>query len=96
MTRQEHLLIILAEECSEVIKEVSKALRFGLNDKEPGQSYTNAERITLELSELRGVQELCEREGLIDLGMLYDCEEKKKRVEEYMKVSFNCGTLDKE
>jgi len=32
MTREEHLLVITSEECPEVIKEVSKSLRFGLDD----------------------------------------------------------------
>ena len=35
MNREEHLLTILSEECAEVIKDVSKALRFGLDDYPP-------------------------------------------------------------
>lgn len=33
MNATEHLLVCLAEECGEVAKECSKALRFGLDDQ---------------------------------------------------------------
>lgn len=45
MKRHEHLLSILAEECCEVGQRVSKALRFGLDEVQPGQDLSNAERI---------------------------------------------------
>jgi len=33
MNRKEHLLLILAEECAELQQAVSKAMRFGLDDR---------------------------------------------------------------
>lgn len=55
MNESEHLLCCLAEECAEVAQRVSKALRFGLDEVQPGQSLTNAERIVGELVDLNAV-----------------------------------------
>lgn len=65
MTRDEHLLVIAAEECAEIAKRCSKALRFGLNETQadaghavtgsPEESLTNRERIELEYNDLAGV-----------------------------------------
>lgn len=55
MTRTEHLLTILAEECAEVAQRVSKALRLGPHDVQPGQSQTNAERVRDEMLDLVAV-----------------------------------------
>ena len=35
MNKVEYFLTCLNKECSEIIKDCSKALRFGLNDKSP-------------------------------------------------------------
>ena len=59
------LLQILAEECSEVSLNVSKALRFGLEDGYPGQPLTNKELISLEIGDLMAIIDLCKEEGLI-------------------------------
>jgi len=66
MTRSEHLLVILAEECNEVAQRVSKALRFGLEEIQPGQGKTNAERISDELDDLMAVLEMLCDEGCLD------------------------------
>jgi hypothetical protein len=60
MTREEHLLVIIAEECSEIAKNATKALRFGLDDCEPGQPDNNATRMLLELTDLLAVFEMME------------------------------------
>lgn len=62
MTRQELLLTQLAEECAEVAQRVSKALRFGLEEIQPGQSLNNAERIVEELIDLQAVWRMLQNE----------------------------------
>lgn len=57
MTRHEHLLVIAIEECNGVALRLSKALRFGLQERQPGQS-TNVERIREEYSNLASVLEM--------------------------------------
>jgi len=53
------LLDVLVEECGEVItecaaiiKRATKALRFGLEEKQPGQELTNAQRLAREIGDL--------------------------------------------
>lgn len=46
------LLETLAEECAEVIKRCTKAMRFGLEEIQPGQEYSNARRIALEVGDV--------------------------------------------
>lgn len=60
------LLTILIEECSEVQQRATKALRFGVGEVQPGQPFTNAERLGAEVGDLLTVLERCERAGLID------------------------------
>ncbi len=52
------LLTILAEECCEVAVRVSKSLRFGLKDVQPGQELNNAQRLAREVGD---VQEIVRR-----------------------------------
>lgn len=92
MDRKQHLLVTLAEECNEVAQRVSKALRFGLEEIEPGQSLNNVERIEQEFADLTAVYE-----------MLYlsdpdetDKETKKAKVEKYLQYSNLLGTLNEE
>ena len=93
MTRTEHLLVILSEECAEVSKEVSKCLRFGLDDKEPGQELSNREKVIKELSDLNGVMEMLQNDKVLSLMKTYDILEKKKKVERYLEYSEFIGTL---
>lgn len=99
MTRTEHLLVMLAEECSEVAQRASKALRFGLAEVQPGQELTNAQRIAVELIDLAAVMEMIDEEvngaaafavGDPDAALAA----KKVKVEKFLRYSAECGTLD--
>ncbi len=92
MNRIEHLLVIFAEECSEVAQEVSKALRFGVNEQRDLPT-SNLDRIKKEFSQLLAMREMLETEGVvinIDFKVIRD---KKAKVEEYLLYSKECGTL---
>ena len=91
MKQGEHLLIILAEECAEVAQRCSKALRFGLDDIQPGQEMTNRQRIQEELADIMGV---C---AMLDLVIpRAAARAKKARVEKFFELSRRLGTLDEE
>jgi len=108
MNREEHLLTILGEECSELHKELCKALRFGVNEQRD-MKLTNAQRIFREFNDLLAMVDLV-NESVIsnsfsdagitysDRGIMYRDEnlitEKKEKVEKYLLYSKECGTLD--
>lgn len=95
MNREEHLLTCLAEECAEVAQRVSKALRFGLAEVQPGQPHNNAERIRDELCDLVAVAFILEREGLIPhTGMgRTTADSKLEKIEHFMVISRERGVL---
>lgn len=93
MTRQEHLLTIIGEECAEVHQRCSKALRFGLEEVQHGQSLTNAQRIIQEFNDLVAVVKMMGEDftkGAFDLQAM---EAKEKKVEKYLSYSAECGTV---
>ena len=95
MTEDEHLLLCLAEECDEVGQRVMKALRFGLNEVQAGQCFTNAERITQELYDLISVAEiLCEREVIADpYPMASTIAAKRAKILKFMEIGRREGVL---
>lgn len=56
----------ISEECSEVIQRVCKALKFGLEEAQRGQTMTNRERIEEELGGLYAAVDKAKAVGLLD------------------------------
>ncbi|MCK9429586.1 MAG: hypothetical protein M0R17_06240 [Candidatus Omnitrophica bacterium] len=94
MTREEHLLVILSEECAEVIHAVSKALRFGLNDHHPATLITNKEIIEKELNDLGGIIELLRSVYILDTADPTLRFQKIERIEQYLQYSKKVGKLE--
>lgn len=94
MTREQHLLLILSEECAEVTHRVSKALRFGLSEIEPGQELTNAQRISQEVADLSGMIGMLRDAGVIPEVSIGDVNNKVEKVEKFLRYSQECGTLE--
>ncbi len=65
MTREEHLLTIIAEECSEIAKAASKSLRFGLDHIGPHADEANALLLYREAADLYAVIEMLTKENQI-------------------------------
>jgi hypothetical protein len=97
MNRREHLLTILGEEGVEVSQRCSKALRFGLDEVQPGQELTNAQRIRGEYIDLLAVMRMLVEEGAIepltDPSFMQAMEDKRQKVEKFLEYSRQCGTL---
>ncbi len=98
MTRKDHLLVIIMEECAEIAQAASKALRFGLMVAPPGTNVdtnNNAVRMKVELVELNTVfKMLCaESDELNGMNMMVDSnhqafvDAKIARVEEFLRCS---------
>jgi hypothetical protein len=92
MNRLEHLLVIFAEECSEVAQETAKALRFGI-DEQRDLPTSNRERISYEFSQLIAMREMLEAEGIRIPIQSVVVDAKKAKVELYLLYSEKCGTL---
>ena len=95
MNSQEHFLTCLAEECSEVAQRISKALRFSLNEVQPGQSLNNAQRISGELKDLNAIAGYLDMLGVIP-GFLPSDDEAQAKIEKifkFMKLVRDQGAL---
>jgi len=92
MNRNEHLLVILMEECTELAHAASKALRFG-----PGSDYdgiTNREKLLREYNDILAVVEMLNDDGVGDMYEDADLiEAKKKKIARFLRDSKRIGTL---
>lgn len=94
MTRNENLLTILSEECVETAQRVSKALRFTLEEIQPEQELTNAQRIVYEFNDILAVMEILQEEGVFDKVIDREAIDKKKiKVAKYLAYSAQVGTV---
>lgn len=97
MSETEHLLTCLMEECNEVSQRVSKALRFGLDEKQEGQEKNNRERIIEEFYDLLGVVNLLLTRKILDF-IDEEAEDKipkkAEKVKKYMEYAKQKGTIN--
>jgi len=96
MNRVDHLLWTLAEECAEVAQRASKAARFGLEEVQPGQEFTNAERLMHEYADLVGILSLLVEEGVLKFPKDYGQRvlDKAGRFNKFLERSKEHGRLD--
>jgi len=104
MTRTEHLLFVLAEECAEVAQRCSKAARFTLEERQAENKmateltreslYSNGQRISLELTHIFAVAEmlLCD-ETIPEFNTPAEKLLKSVKVEQFLEYSKKVGTL---
>ena len=98
MNKQEHLLMVVSEEAGEITQEISKILRFGLDNYNPYEpNKTNEDTLLTEYYQLVAMME-----HLQDIGTLKTLSEerikeiKKSKIEKvyfYMEESKRQGTL---
>jgi hypothetical protein len=96
MNETEHLLTVLSEECAEVSQRVSKALRFGLAEVQPGQTMTNAERIVEEIVDFHASVQMLIRAGAIridDEEFMAAQRRKVEKVERFMEYARSQGAI---
>lgn len=97
MNRSEHLLTCLSEECVEVSKDIHKALRFGLDDRNvlDPTGPTNRERIIQELNDLAAVLMMCQKEGILPEQFRDEeaMEAKRLKVEKFIQYAKEKGAF---
>lgn len=104
MTKSENLLVFAAEECSEIAKAISKALRFGMrgNNRQLIQFdlgiNTNEYDILEEYFQLQAVFEMLFEEGVLRKltgeQIKTIISEEKSKVRKYAKLSSCIGTIE--
>jgi NTP pyrophosphatase (non-canonical NTP hydrolase) len=78
-TKEKEILIILQEECAEVIQEASKIFRFGFESCYPTADSANGrERLTLELGQVLCMINLLIERNVVDEGAMLTAMEAKK------------------
>ncbi len=91
--REREILALLIEECAEVQQRATKALRFGLDETQPGQPHSNSTRLAHEVGDLEEVIAMAEREGLLFSHAIRDGRiGKKAQLARYMQTKATGGT----
>lgn len=92
----DYLLMCLAEECNKVAQRACNAMRFGINEVQPDQRFTNAQRIVFELCDLFAVVDLLKDSGQIEMSensVRNHIAAKKEKIEKFMQYSKECGVI---
>lgn len=91
------LLVLLIEECAEVIQRACKAIRFGLQEKWKEADVDNQEMLQNEINDLQAVLEMNYRAGILKYrhtGTREKMQTKKLKTEKFVLYSRDiCKTL---
>lgn len=91
MNKEEMLLIMVAEECAEIVQAATKSLRFGLDDYYK-ENPTNREKLIVEFNDLITLIEILKEEDIITIYSSDKLmERKRERIKKYLEYSKNCG-----
>lgn len=80
MSEKEWLLVCLMEELAETSQRVSKALRFGVDEIQPGQPLTNMQRIAEENADVLVIMGMLAHHNT-DISNVFSNEEFERRAE---------------
>jgi hypothetical protein len=95
MTKTQYLLVKVAEESAEIGQMALKCTHFGILEKQDPNGATNIERLRNEITDLRAVIEMLEKEVWYGLYSLpEETEAKIAKVTHYMKYSQSQGLVD--
>jgi NTP pyrophosphatase (non-canonical NTP hydrolase) len=96
MSREQFLLLKLAEECAEVAQMCSKCMQFGL--EETYQIETNKERLHKELVDVLAVVSMLNTDSNFDFQPSVEAmeamEEKCAKIDKYYKYSVKLGKVE--
>ena len=95
LTREDHLLLRLAEECNEVAQRASKSILFTSEDIQEGKELNNKERLSIEIDDLLGILTMLDHEGFIREPDGTAIIAKATKVEKYIEFSDKCRSKKK-
>ena len=93
---KEHLLAVLAEELGEVQKHCHKAIRFGLDDRDPTIAFSlpESELIVIEMQDVYAALEMLSERGLVRVFSNRSAiNAKKAKVLKYLDYARRAGAL---
>jgi hypothetical protein len=93
MNEDDYHLLCLAEELSELSKEIFKTLRFGMDDLHPRTGVSNREKMAEETHDVRTLLQLCVDRGLLPPWDPTAEAIKAHKVHRYLEVSRNLGKV---
>lgn len=93
MNLQQHMLLLLMEECCEVAQNASKCSRFTPGHRATIEDLSNLEKLNSEYNDLLAIVELLKDEGIDLMRNEALIENKKKRLKAYIQISQNLGAL---
>jgi len=93
MNVHEYLLTTVGEECSETHHRCSKALKFGWDEVQIGQTKANKDRILYEFNDLLASMEMLYETDIEELINRDQMDKKAKKIKQYMRYSRKQGTL---
>lgn len=97
MNRADYLLSHLVQECAEVIVRITKAQMFGLDEIQPGQEFTNWERLMQEMADVVAIGEVMNSEEILPQSfpaMNDYIERKKQKAAQFSNHSRELGRLE--
>lgn len=96
MNLEQFLLVCLIEECAEVAQRATKALRFGMDEVQPGQDFNNRQRLNEELNDLLTVMDLLvEQDGADEICIDSAAQDAKAlKMLKFAAYSVQQGTLN--
>lgn len=85
------VLIILQEECAEVIVEISKCFRFGPDQIMQGQEFSNIQRLEKEIGDVEAMIELLQdlKVGVSEQGTLNAKMQKFEKLKLFSNLDIN-------
>lgn len=99
MTKEQYLLICLAEECGELAQRATKALRFGLDETREGHEHNNTMKLLMELADVHVIlgkldNVLSDNLTKESATILYNYTiDKKTRFDKYFQLSVDRGIV---
>lgn len=98
VSRRVYFLLLIIEECAEIIHRTCKAIRFGMDERWKPEHGTNRQMLQGELVDLRAVIALNVQEGNLDpiiAGEADEMERKRGKIATFFAYSVNgCRTVD--
>lgn len=94
MNLDEHLLLLLAEECNEISQSAIKCIRFTTNHVAEGMSgHSNFSLLQVEYNDMLAIVELLKEESLYLTRVDHLVKDKKERLKKFLQISRDLGTL---